>query len=340
MRLFEPFEIRGIELRNRVAAAPMATMSFDNDGMPTERTIEIYRPFAESGVGMAVLEHHAVHPWGRNRFSQPRLYDDAHAEALKPLVDLFKKNNIPVLAQINFAGSMAADEGLLEKDDFEYVSPSGVKSPRDALTATPRALEPGQIEEIVEAFVTAAQRAVRISGYDGVQIHAAHGYLLGQFLSPLTNKRDDAYGGSDKKRARLLLEITDAVRQELGDKMVSVRVGMADYMPGDPRRGLSVDETAPLARELASLGVDWIGLSGNHCGFGADRSGDDPYFAPFARVIHDALKGAVPCDCAGGVRSAKTANDLLQGGVCDIVSVRRPFRSEPDFLRKWQGSEK
>jgi 2,4-dienoyl-CoA reductase-like NADH-dependent reductase (Old Yellow Enzyme family) len=335
MRLNEPLEIRGTALSNRLAAAPMASFSFDGDGMPTERAVKLYESFAASGAGMVVVEHHAVHPWGRNRFSQPRLYDDRHAEALRAIVAPFKKNGVPILAQVNFAGSMTADEGLLRLDDFEYVSPSGVKTPRDSLAETPRALEPGQIAEIVEAFASAAVRAVELAGYDGVQIHCAHGYLLGQFLSPLTNRRDDAYGGSDKKRARLLYEITDAVRGEIRGKILSVRLGMSDYMPGTERRGLSVDETAPVARELAAIGADWIGLSGNHCGFGVGIEGDNPYFAPFARVIHDALGGAALCDYAGGVRSARTADELLADGVCDIVSVGRPFLSDPNFPKAW-----
>lgn len=331
----EPIRIGKFELPNRVAAAPMATRSFGRDGLPTEKTLAIYEKYAASGAAMAVIEHHAVHPWGRNRMEQPRLYEDRYAEALKPLTAPFREKGMPVLAQISCAGALTADASLLDESDFEYVSPSGDKTPRDVLQETPRALERGQIAELVEAFVASAVRAVRIAGYDGVQIHAAHGYLLGQFLSPLTNRRADEYGGSEKKRARLLYEITDAIRATLPDALLSVRLGMADYMPGEPLRGLSVDETAPIARELAALGADWLGLSGNHCGFGDQIAADTPFFAPFARVVHDALRGATFSDCAGGVRSAQTANDLLSGGVCDLVGVGRLFWSNPDFLQTW-----
>lgn len=336
--LFDPIEIRNFRLVNRVVAEPMATRSVTDEGMPTDKTLQVYGKYASSGAGMVVIEHHAVHPWGRNRMEQPRLYDDKTAAALKPVTELFKSAGVPVLAQINFAGSMAGDERLLEQGDFEYVSPSGIKTPGDSLTQTPRALERGQIGEIVESFVTAAQRAVSIAGYDGVQVHCAHGYLLGQFLSPLTNRRDDEYGGTAKRRARLLYEITDAVRSSLPNALLSVRLGMADHMPDEPMRGLSPDDTAPVARELAGLGVDWIGVSGNHCGFGDKRQGDNPYFAPFARIIHGALRGAVPLDCAGGVRSERTANDLLDAGICDMVGIGRPFWREPDFLKEWRGA--
>lgn len=333
---FDPFEIRGTALANRIVAAPLATRSFTREGQPTEKTTTMYRNYAASGAGLVVVEHHAVHPWGRNRHEQPRLYSDEDAAALKPITDLFKASGIPVVAQINFAGSMAADETLPEEDDFEYLSPSGIKTPRDSLAAKPRTLERGQIEEIVEAFAQAAIRAVKIAGYDGVQIHAAHGYLLGQFLSPLTNHRDDAYGGSAKKRARLLFEVTDAVRSSVPDVLLSVRLGVADHMPDEPLKGLSVDDTAPVARELAELGADWIGLSGNHCGFGEKLTADFPYFAPYARIVHDALRGAIPLDCAGGIRSAKTANEMLGGGICDLACIGRPFWSDPKFIEAWK----
>ncbi len=336
LSLFDPFEIRGIPLANRIVAAPLATRSFTREGLPTEETAEIYGKYAASGAGLVVVEHHAVHPWGRNRHEQPRLYGDEEAAALKPIVDLFKKNGIPVVAQINFAGSMAADETLLAEDDFEYLSPSGVKTPRDSLAAKPRTLERGQIEEIVEAFANAAVRAVKIAGYDGVQIHASHGYLLGQFLSPLTNRRDDAYGGSPKKRARLLYEVADAVRSSVPGALLSVRLGAADHMPDEPLKGLSVDDTAPVARELAELGVNWIGLSGNHCGFGEKLTADFPYFAPYGRIVHDTLRGAIPLDCAGGIRSARTANDMLNGGICDLAGIGRPFWSDPQFIEAWK----
>jgi len=335
----DPLEIRGIRLANRIVAAPVATRSFTREGIPSDRTMSIYRNYASSGAGMVVVEHHAVHPWGRNRAEQPRLYGDNHAEALKPLVGLFKASGTPVIAQINFAGSMTADETLLDEDDFEYVSPSGLKTPRDAVTRTPRRLDRKETGMIAEAFVEAAHRAVEIAGYDGVMIHAAHGYLLGQFLSPLTNHREDAYGGSVMKRARLLFEITDAVRSSLAsakpEALVSVRLGAADHMPEDPIRGLTADEAAQIARELAELGADWIAVSGNHCGFGDSRTEDYPYFAPYAALIRRALDGRAPLDCAGGVRSAKTANKMLSDGVCDLVGIGRLFLSAPAFLKEW-----
>lgn len=335
MRYAEGLEIAGVKLANRLAAAPAASQLFE-DGSSTEKAVALYEKYASSGAGITVVEHHAVHPWGRNRTTQPRLDTDEHARSLRAITDPFKKSGMPVLAQINYAGSMTAGADLLSLDDFEYTSPSGLHAPNDALKdATPRELSRSEISEIVEAFAHAAVRAIETAGYDGVQVHCAHGYLLGQFLSPLTNHRTDEYGGSEKGRARLLYEVVDAVRQETKGRILSVRLGMADHMPDEPMRGLSIDDTVPVARELASLGVDWLALSGNHCGFGAKRSDDCAYFAPFVRAIHDALGGAIPCDCCGGVRSPRTADDLIASGVCEIVSLGRPLLKEPDLPRRW-----
>lgn len=335
MMLAEGIEIAGVKISNRIAAAPVASQLFDG-GSATEKAVELYTKLAASGVGIAVLEHHAVHPWGRNRTNQPRLDRDEFAESLRAVVEPFKKAKVPVLAQINYAGSMTAGADLLEMDDFEYTSPSGIHGPIDAIKdATPRELSRAEISEIVEAFASAAVRAIKISGYDGVQIHCAHSYLLGQFLSPLTNRRTDEYGGSEKKRARLLYEVADAVRQETKGHILCVRLGMADHLPDEPMRGLSIDDTVPVARELVSLGVDWLALSGNHCGFGAKRTGDDAYFAPFVRAIHDALRGAIPCDCCGGIRSPQTANELLASKTCELISLARPLFKELDLPKKW-----
>ena len=334
--LREPFEMRGYPLANRLVSAPIASRSCELDGAPSVKTLDIYRGLADSGVGMVVAEHHAVHPWGRNRVAQLRLDSDQAAHSLIPLTQLFAERKLPVLAQINFAGNNIADESLLTQDDFRLLSASSIDKFGTDGTRRPQELTSSEIEMIVECFVQAAVRAVTISGYTGVQIHACHGYLLGQFLSPLTNHREDAWGGSAKKRARLLLTVFDAVRSSLSSKaLVTVRLGVADYMPDEPLRGLSVDEALPVARELAAMGVDGLFISGNHCGFGGNREGDFAFFAPYARIIREGVRGATPVECTGGIRSARTANDLLRDGVCDLVGVGRPLIKNPNYLKDY-----
>ncbi|GHV28629.1 NADH:flavin oxidoreductase [Synergistales bacterium] len=337
--LFSPLMVGNIVIANRILAEPMATQSFDEDGVPTGKTMEIYMNYASSGVGIAITEHHAVHPWGRNRINQPRLYDKESASYLLQVTDLFRRKHIPVIAQLNFAGSMTADEELLQAKHFEYVSPSGKHSPRDVIAVSPRALTKAEIDIIIESFANAAYRAVNFAGYDGVQIHCAHGYLLGQFLSPMTNRRNDTYGGILRNRARMLYDVVSEVRKAIPGKLLSVRLGMVDQMPGEPTKGLTVDDTARVAKGLAALGVNWIGLSGNHSGFGADRNDDCPYFAQPAEVVHEAIDGEILIDYAGGVRSKKTALDLLEKNVCEIVGIGRLFSRDPNFISKWREAD-
>lgn len=325
------------KLQNRVVAEPIVSNSGDSNGIPTSKSLDIYGQYANSGVGMIVVEQHAVHAWGRNKKSQFRLYGDHEAITLRAITNLFKDTNILVIAQLNFAGAGASGKELLQEDDFKLVSPSGLRNPRDLIATDSAVLSLRQIQEIIIAFADAAKRAVNLSGYDGVQIYACHGYLLGQFLSPLTNKRTDKYGGDIMGRAKLLLEVTKAVRTAVPEANVSVRLGASDQMPGNPEMGLTLEESCQIAKELVKLGIDWIGVSGNHCVYGiGEDDNDTAYFAPYAKAIRKAIAAKLPIDCAGGIRSASKANELLENGICDLVGLGRPLIKDKRYvLNMW-----
>lgn len=324
--------IRELELNNRLVAEPIVSNSGDSNGAPTVKSMEIYSQYAKSGVGMVVVEQHAVHPWGRNKLSQFRLYGDHEARTLKAITDLFKKINTPVIAQLNFSGAGASGKELLQEDDFKLVSPSAIRNPRDLIDADSTALTISEIMVIVKSFADASKRAIHISGYAGVQIYACHGYLISQFLSPITNKRNDKYGGDILGRSRLLIEITKAVRNAIPNSNVSVRLGMSDQMPGKSENGLTLDESCYVAKKLVDLGVDWLGTSGNHCIYGiGEDDNDTAYFAPYTHAIRNAIKSKVPVDCAGGIRSLKKAGELLKHGVCDLVGLGRPLSKDKQY---------
>ncbi|MCW1713036.1 MULTISPECIES: NADH:flavin oxidoreductase [Synergistaceae] len=337
--IFEPIELKGSLLKNRVISAPLASSSSMDDGSPSERSLEIYRRFASSGAALFVVEHHAVTVSGRTRPAQFLADSDVTAKKHSAVSAILKGGNALCLAQINHAGAKIADRGVFDMEGYRPLSPSGIpvgdqweKSGRK-----PETMTRGEIRRTVEDFVNSAVRMVRIGGYDGIQIHASHGYLIGQFLSPLTNRRDDEYGGTDRKRARLLYEITDAVRQSLNDAPLSVRLGAADFLPGDKPVGLSLDETVPVARELVNLGVDMIGISGNLCGYGIDRN-DSAYFAPYAQRIKTSVGSSALVECTGGIRDVFTAEKILRDGVCDLVGVGRQMLRDPGFLAGWKES--
>ena len=337
--LFESIKIGNLILKNRVIAEPIVSSGGVNGGIPTEEVLDQYSSYASSGVGMIVIEQHAIHPWGRNRNTQFRLYSDEGAKSLQPLTKFFRDADIPVVAQLNFSGAgvSALGKDLLNEPDFKLVSPSGLRNPRDLVEADSEALDIKMIPEIIDSFAQAAIRAVNIAQYNGgVQIYGCHGYLLGQFLSPLTNHRTDKYGGSLQNRARLLLEVTEAVRAVVPNANVSVRLGASDQMPGQAEEGLTLAESKWIAKELAMLGIGWLSISGNHCIYGiGEDDNDTAYFAPYAAAIHKELEGTgIPLDCAGGIRSRKTAEYLLQNGVCDLIGIGRPLLKDREFVHK------
>jgi NADPH2 dehydrogenase len=329
--LKDPLEIRGLRLKGRIAAAPIATASADPEGGPTPRSLEIYRRLAGSGVDMVVVEHHAVSRKGRARVAQFRLDSDSAAEANRPLAKVFVDAGCPALVQINHAGSQIRDDALLA-EKYPISAPSEVKHPSCVLALKPRAMDGEEISALVEAFAAAARRAVH-AGYPGVQVHACHGYLLGQFLSPITNLRRDGYGGKIQNRARLLFEVVEAVRPALGnDGILSVRLGLSDSFPKDPPEGLRLEDGLWVARELGRIGIDHLDVSGNLCGYDAPG---EAFFADWARAAREAA-GKVPVTCTGGIRKLETAQALIAGGACDIVGIGRGLQKDPELVRKWK----
>ncbi|HON34197.1 MAG: NADH:flavin oxidoreductase [Thermovirgaceae bacterium] len=332
--LFEPLEIRGQRLRNRIVAPPMASLTSTKTGLPTVDTLEYYRPLTESGVGLAILEHHAVHAEGRTRRRQLLLDRDEVLPYQGDLAGLFSGAGLPALVQVNHAGSYVEDDDLMN-DGWLPKAPSPIRHPRSTALIMPVKLTLEEIALVPVAFLEAASRAVR-AGYSGVEIHAAHGYLLGQFLSPMTNRRPDKYGGSIKNRARLLFEVHEAVREAVGDEaVVAVRLGMADTFPGAEPVGQTVDDARWVAAEFSSVGLDLLDLSGNMCGY--DGHGE-AWFAPYCRTVKDSA-GDVPTICTGGIRSAETALRLLDRGDCDLVGVGRALKSDPGLVHKWKDLE-
>lgn len=318
--LQQPLELRSVRLDNRIVAAPTATGTAAPDGTATEAGLAYYGRLAGSGVGLAIIEHHAISREGRARLSQYLLDRDEVVEAHRPVTACFKAAGLPVFVQINHAGSAVRDEELRRSEGVRLLAPSPVSHP-SLPGVLPQALTQGEIDALPEAYAAAARRAVE-AGYDGVEIHACHGYLLSQFLSPLTNIRTDRYGGDILRRARILFEVFEAVRSVVdSDLPVAVRLGAADTLPGEEPRGLTIEESRRVARELASLGVDLLDISGNLCGY--DGPGE-AWFAPYCRLIRD-VAGSVPVVCTGGIRSADAAEMLLRQGICDLVGIGRPL---------------
>ncbi|MFP4482360.1 MAG: NADH:flavin oxidoreductase [Thermovirgaceae bacterium] len=329
--IWEPIEIEPLRLGNRLVSAPVATATATRDGLPTADTLDAHGVIAESGVGLSVVEHHAVHRDGRTRFRQLLLDREDVVPYQRKLHEAYASHECPAFIQINHAGSLVCDDEMLDGNFVPY-GPSPIRHPYCTLYVMPRAMAVSEIEAVVRQFAQAAEFAV-LAGYPGVEIHACHGFLIGQFLSPLTNHRSDRYGGEIKNRARLLFEIYEAVRESIPwENPVAVRLGVADTMPGRPPAGLTVEEAKWIARELAASKVALLDLSGNLCGYEGSGSA---YFAPYAKAVKE-VAGKVPVVCTGGVSDVATAENLLREGVCDLVGLGRALRRNPELLRNWK----
>ena len=251
--LFDLFMVKGLTLRNRIMMSPMLQRSGTADGLPTEWHLLHYATRAVGGVGLIMLEGTSVESRGRITERDLGLWDDRQAEALAHIVAACHEHGAAVGVQLAHHGRKAwADNKGYGPETT--IAPSALAF--DEGWSTPHALTDDEIDEVVAAFRDAAGRA-RSAGFDVVEIHAAHGYLLNEFLSPLTNQREDDYGGTLEKRMRLLLRVIEATRQVWGDRPLFTRVSATDYEPG----GIDVDEMVAIAQHLREAGVAVLDVS-------------------------------------------------------------------------------
>lgn len=320
----EPIRIGKVELKNRLAMAPMAVYKADAAGRVTAALAAHYAERAQrSGVGLIITEHSFVAPEGRAKPNQVSVSRDADVMGLSALADACHNNGIAAICQISHAGGAAR----ASVTGLRPVAPSPIVSSQAYAAqdgdGLPRALDADGIARIVDAFAAAARR-VKDAGFDGVEVHSAHGYLLHEFYSPLLNVRGDAYGGTLENRLRIHREVLSAVRAAVGDGFtVGVRLGGCDYQEG----GATIADAAAAARILEQAGADYISVSGGWHAWRRPGHDEPGWFADQARAVRRAVD--VPVMTAGGVKTAADAQALLAAGVCDIVAVARPLLKNP-----------
>lgn len=335
--LFSPLSIRGTTVRNRVMVSPMCQYSCDRDGLATDWHEVHLGSRATGGAGIVMSEATAVEPRGRISPNDLGIWSDDHAEALAPVSEFLSERGATPAIQLAHAGRKASKtrpwEGSkpLQPDEggWETVAPSADPYPfeREEPPVT-RRLDLEDIAEVRDAFVAGAERALD-AGFEIVEVHAAHGYLLHEFLSPVTNHRDDEYGGDFEGRTRLVREIVAGVREVWpGDLPVFVRVSATDWLPD--RESWTVEDTARLAPLLAEAGADLIDVSAG--GIHPDQkvpSAGPNYQVPYAERVGeatDALVGTV-----GGITEAKQADALVRNDRADLVIVGREHLRDPYF---------
>ena len=327
--LFSPIKLRGLTLKNRVVVSPMCQYSAD-DGVATDWHFTHINNLALSGASMFCIEATHVEAIGRITPGCRGLYSDACEAALKQILSSVRKHSSTAIAmQLAHAGRKASsarpwDGGQLipqSEGGWQTVAPSAL--PHKEGEAAPLALDAAGLKRIRDAFVDSAKRAARL-GIDAIELHGAHGYLMHQFLSPISNKRTDEYGGSLENRMRFPLEVFDAVRAAFpADKPVGVRVSSSDWIEG----GWDIAQTIEYAKELKKRGVDWIDASSGGVSPLQKIPLGPGYQVPFAQAIKEAT--GVTTIAVGLITEAKQAEEIVASGKADMVALARAMLYDP-----------
>ena len=328
-RLFEPVHLRGLEVPHRLWVSPMCQYSAV-DGVPQPWHLAHLGSFAIGRAGLVFTEATAVAPAGRISPTDTGIWTAEQAEAWRPVVEFVHDQGVPIGIQLAHAGRKASTRppyrgrGYADESEggWRTVGPSAIGYGR---LPEPQALSVAEIEALVADFVAAAQRSVD-AGFDVVEIHAAHGYLLDEFLSPVSNRREDGYGGSFENRTRLLQEVLRAVRDRLPDRVpLTVRVSATHWTP----EGWCVDDTVRLAPLLEAAGADFISVSSGGNDPGQEIPVGPGYQVPLARRVRAAV--GIPVGVAGMISTPDQAETVLVDGAADVVLAARQFLREPTF---------
>ena len=330
--LFDPTEINGMSLRNRLIRSATWEGMCDAEGRPTSKLINYYRTLAKGGIGLIISGYAFIRKEGKQLPNQMGIYTDDFAAEMKSLAKAVHDEGGKICIQLVHAGGQtdSATAGC------RPVAPSSVSIAQ--FPEVPRKLSKEDIVEIVVAFGDAARRA-KAFGFDAIQLHGAHGYLINQFLSPLTNKRTDAYGGSIEARCRFLLEVYRIVRQAVGKNYpVMIKLNGADFVDG----GLSVEDAVYAAKILANEGIDAIEVSGGTSASGNKTPVRTKIKSPEQEAynLEQAKKIKVAVNCpimvVGGYRSFTVADQSVRTEGIDYISMARPFIREPNLVQRWQ----
>ncbi len=358
-RMFQSVKIGKMEIKNRFVHSATYEVMADNKGYITDELIKRYKNLAKGEVGLIIPGHMYVHPLGNAHHGQIGIHNDDMIPGLKKLADIIHENGGKVAFQLAHGGRQTPRQMI----DTQPLAPS--KQGRDPVTLNkPQKMSEALIEETIEAFAAAAVRAVE-AGSDAVQIHAAHGYLICEFLSPFFNKRKDKWGGSDENRFRFIKEIIKRMKGRLPDDIpVLVKMNTNDYTPF---KGITPDLAAVYAKWMTELGVDAVEIScGTYYTLHTIR-GDIPvpemaaglpmWMRPVAKVKLnfqkkgntfsdaynlDAAKkikpkmGDTPLILVGGMRKLSQMEKIVENGEADLISMSRPFIREPFLVKRFQ----
>ncbi len=322
--LNRPIKVGKLELKNRLVMPPMATSKATETGTVTQQLYDYYNEKSAGGyIGLIITEHFYVSIEGKAGKGQVSIANDSDVSGLEKLVKVIHENGSKAMAQISHAGGATKTE-ITGKS---VLGASAVAMPRTG--NMPLEMTKQDIAKVIDDFAAAAVRA-KLAGFDGVEIHSAHGYLLNQFFSPLTNKRIDEYRGDTiSGRIKLHLEIIQAIRHAVGqDYPIALRLGACDYVVG----GTTKEDSILAAEEFEKAGIDLIDISGGFCGYINPTSHKQGYFDELSKAIKDNV--SIPVILTGGIVDAETAEILLEQKKADLIGVGRAILKDSKWAEK------
>lgn len=333
--LFEETIINGMKLRNRIVRSATWEGMCESNGEPTGKLTDFYTRLARGGVGLIITGYTFVRPDGKQLPGKMGIHTDDFADAFTHMTQAVHAAGGKIAIQLVHCGGQTDSETA----GCQPLAPSGVKVAQ--FPEMPEELSEAEIKKIVTAFARGAGRAKKW-GFDGVQLHGAHGYLINQFLSPLTNRRTDVYGGSIENRCRFLKEVYGAVRDAVGpDFPVMIKLNAEDNLRG----GLEIDDALYAAQELSAAGIDAIEVSAGTPASGEKSPARAKIRSPEQEAYHLELarriKAVVKCPVmvVGGFRSYAVAEQAVATSGVDYISMARPLIREPDLPARWAGGD-
>ncbi|MBD3212847.1 MAG: NADH:flavin oxidoreductase [Candidatus Lokiarchaeota archaeon] len=335
--LFRPGKIGSMEIKNRTVRSATFMRRAEKYGEIGDNHIDYYSRLAQGGVGLIITGFIVVDPSGSASSNQAALYNDSFIPGHAKLVNKVHDHDAKIAAQIAHTGRQGSHP------KYPPIAPSPIPDKFTGLT--PRKMSVEEIHQIIKKFADTARRAYE-SGYDSVQLHAAHGYLLSNFLSPYTNKRTDEFGGDINKRTRILIDIYNLVRDEVGKSFpIIIKLQTQDFVPN----GLTLSEGKEITKILVDVGFDAIEPSGGidetmigtknaYPSKVVKKKEDQNYFLPTALELKPLMKDS-KLILMGGIKDPVSADQIIADGYADFISMSRPFIHEPDLVNRWKSGD-
>ncbi|NPD47766.1 NADH:flavin oxidoreductase [Lentimicrobium sp. S6] len=336
MKLLKVTKVRNIKLNNRIFRSALWMNMADKEGHITPQLYKVYKDLSKGGAGMIITGYSMVDPNDRANPGMMGIYNDSFIDEHKKLVDIVHSNDTPIAIQLAYGGSQT------NHPDFEDASlwgPSAIKN--RATGITPKEMTNDNIRHVVKMFTNASVRAQK-AGYDAVELHAAHGYLLSQFLTPYCNRREDEYGGNIENRSRIIVEVITSIRKAVGSAFaIMIKMNHDDFM--DEGEGLTLADAIEVAKIFENAGADLLEISGANESSGKGISPArtkihkpelQSYFLEPTQQIASAV--SIPVMLMGGNRNFARLQDILNQTDIKYFSMARPLLSEPDLVNKWK----